>query len=137
MLFAQTPTSKPVADLIILTAEGTVEVFPANGAASAAARPRQLLQAGDGLRTGARSRATVHLSDLTVLRVNELTTVHLQAPDQPGNPSVLEVKSGSTYFLARERPARQQFRTPLTSGAIRGTEFNLAFAESGAAGGPL
>ena len=39
MLCAQTPTSKSVAESIILTAEGTVEVFPANGAASAASTP--------------------------------------------------------------------------------------------------
>src|SRR5207302_739484 len=75
--------------------------------------------------------ATVRLSDLTVLRVNELTTLQIRPPQQPGKQSQLDVNSGSTYFFSRERPAEQEFRTPLTSGAIRGTEFNLAVAADG------
>src|SRR5207249_3168686 len=35
------------------------------------------------------------------------------------------------YFFSRERPTEIQFRTPVASGAIRGTEFNLAVAEDG------
>jgi Tfp pilus assembly protein PilF len=65
------------------------------------------------------------------LRVNELTTLQIQAPQQAGKAGVLDVRSGSTYFLGRGKPSDQEFRTPLTSGAIRGTEFNLAVAEDG------
>lgn len=89
------------------------------------------LHIGDRLRTGVRSRATVRLSDLTILRVNELTTLQIRAPQQPGKQSQLDLNSGSTFFLSREKPPEQEFRTPLTSGAIRGTEFNLAVADDG------
>jgi tetratricopeptide (TPR) repeat protein len=41
------------------------------------------------------------------------------------------LKSGATYFFSRERPEEIQFRTPVASGAIRGTEFNLAVADDG------
>jgi hypothetical protein len=44
---------------------------------------------------------------------------------------VLDLGAGSTYFFSREKPATVEFRTPLASGAIRGTEFNLAVADDG------
>jgi cytochrome c-type biogenesis protein CcmH/NrfG len=115
----------------LLTVEGTVEILPVNSTNWIAAKPEQLLRYGDRVRTGVRSRSTVRLSDLTVLRINELTTFQVRPPAQAGRGSVVDVHSGSTYFFSRQRPAEQEFRTPLTSGAIRGTEFNLAVAEDG------
>jgi ferric-dicitrate binding protein FerR (iron transport regulator) len=41
------------------------------------------------------------------------------------------MKSGASYFFNRERPGAVEFRTPLASGAIRGTEFHLTVAENG------
>ncbi|HEX3988210.1 MAG TPA: FecR domain-containing protein, partial [Verrucomicrobiae bacterium] len=89
------------------------------------------LHVGDRLRTGLRSRATVRLSNLTVLRVNELTTLQIQPPSEPGKQSSLDLEKGAAYFFSRERPTEMEFRTPLASGAIRGTEFNLAVAGDG------
>ncbi len=131
MLFAQTPVSKPKAESQLLTVEGTVQVMPVGGTGWVMGQTNLPLHIGDRLRTGARSRATVRLSDLTVLRVNELTTLQIRAPQQPGKQSMLDLSSGSAYFLSREKPAEQEFRTPLTSGAIRGTEFNIAVADDG------
>jgi len=115
----------------LLTVEGTVQVFPMNGTGWIAAQTNQVLHTGDRVRTGPHSRATARLSDLTVLRINELTTLQIQPPPQTGKAGVLDVRRGATYFLGRGRPSEQEFRTPLTSGAIRGTEFNLAVAEDG------
>src|SRR5205814_6429696 len=81
--------------------------------------------------TGLRSRATVRLSNLTVLRVNELTTLQIQPASEPGKQSALDLKNGAAYFFSRERPTEMEFRTPLASGAIRGTEFNIAVADDG------
>ncbi len=130
-LFAQTPAPTSKAESELLTLEGTVQVMPIGGTGWVTGQTNLPLHIGDRLRTGARSRATVRLSDLTVLRVNELTTLQIRAPQQPGKQSMLDLNSGSTYFLSRTRPPEQEFRTPLTSGAIRGTEFNLAVAEDG------
>src|SRR3989454_280116 len=85
---------------------------------------------GDSLRTGPRSRSTVRLSDLSVLRVNENTVLEIRSQSE-GQGSILDLKSGSCYFFNRSKPASLQFRTPLISGAIRGTEFNLAATENG------
>jgi len=130
-LFAQTPAVAPTSDSLLLTVEGVVELYPLGGTGWSTAQTNEVLHMGDRLRTSERSRATIRLSDLTVLRLNELTTLQLRPPATPGVSSLLDVKSGSAYFLGREKPARQEFRTPLTSGAIRGTEFNLAVADDG------
>ena len=127
---AQTPTAA-IHDSILLTAEGKVETATAGSADWHLAQTNQILHVGDRLRTGLRSRATVRLSDLTTLRVNALTTLQIQPPAQAGKAATLDVKAGSTYFFSREKPAEMEFRTPLASGAIRGTEFNLAVSDDG------
>ena len=63
--------------------------------------------------------------------MNELTTFLIQPPSVAGKPSKLDLEKGSTYFLSRERPSDVEFNTPLSSGAIRGTEFHLFVAENG------
>jgi len=118
-------------DSVLLTVEGKVEVSPVGGTAWNSGRTNQVLKVGDRLRTGVRSRATLRLSNKSVLRVNELTTLTIQAPPQASNTPLLDLQSGATYFFDREKPADVQFRTPLASGAIRGTEFNLAVGDDG------
>src|SRR5688572_28400930 len=111
---------------VLLTIEGKVEVARAGTVAWAGGTTNQALGVGDRVRTGIRSRATLRHSDLSVLRLDELTTVQSQAPAKPGGKPLLDQRSGASYFLNRERPADVEFRTPQASGAIRGTEFNLA-----------
>ncbi|MCX6895983.1 MAG: FecR family protein, partial [Verrucomicrobia bacterium] len=118
-------------DALLLTLEGKVEISPAGQTAWSPGATNQTLRVGDRLRTGLRARATVRLSNLTTLRVNELTTLQIQPPSAVGKQAGLDLKSGSTYFFSRERGNETEFRTPLASGAIRGTEFNLAVADDG------
>src|SRR5207248_1051122 len=89
------------------------------------------LQPGDRLRTGSRSRAALRWSESSVVRVSELTSMEIQPPAKPGDKPQLDLRSGATYFFSREKPTEIQFRTPVASGAIRGTEFNLEVAEDG------
>ena len=118
-------------DALLLTLEGKVEVSPTGQTTWTLGTTNQTLRVGDRLRTGLRSRATVRLSNLTTLRVNELTTLQIQPPSAVGKQAGLDLKNGSTYFFSRERGNETEFRTPLASGAIRGTEFNLAVADDG------
>lgn len=97
----------------------------------AEARTNQTLRVGDQIRTGFRSRATVRLSDLTVKKMDQLTTLQIQPPRTANNKPVLDLKSGATYFLGRDKPTETEFRTPQTSGAILGTEFALVVTEDG------
>lgn len=131
-VFAQNIPATPAAgNSIVLTIEGKVETAIAGTMNWQVARTNEILHVGDRLRTGLRSRATVRLSNLTVLRVNELTVLQIQAPSQPEQQSALNLESGAAYFFSRERPTEMEFRTPLVSGAIRGTEFNLTVADNG------
>jgi tetratricopeptide (TPR) repeat protein len=116
---------------VILTIEGTVEVSNLGKAGWSVAHTNQQLHLGQSIRTGERSRATIRLSDLSVIRVNALTTLILKPSRQASTTPFLDFKAGSAYFFNRTRPMETQFQTPLIAGAIRGTEFNLDVAENG------
>jgi len=117
---------------ILETFSGKVEISIANTTSWSPGRTNQPLEVGDRIRTGKSSRATLRLSNRSVLRVFELTTLEIQAPPQTGANALLNVQSGAAYFFNRDRPLDTQFRTPSASGAIRGTEFNVAVAGDGA-----
>jgi len=130
-LFAAIALAQAPASSLLLTKEGKVEVARAGQAAWNAGATNQTLANGDRVRTGSRSRATIRLSDASVLVVKELTTLEIRPPQTPGANSGFDMKSGSSYFFNRERPGTVEFRTPLASGAIRGTEFHITVAENG------
>src|SRR5438046_1727253 len=118
--FGQNPTAKPVSDAVLLTVDGTVDIAPTGVTAWSGGQSNQVLKIGDRIRTGKNSRATVRLSNLSVLRMYELTTLEIQPADKNAR-SMLDVKTGSVYFFNRDLPSQTQFRTPSASGAIRGT----------------
>lgn len=82
------------------------------------------LQPGDKVRTRGASRAAVQLSDRSVIRLSELTTLEI-LPPRDGGKKRFNLPSGSLYFFNREKPADVEFDTPMAAGAIRGTEFLL------------
>ena len=127
-LRAQDPAAASSAAL--LSVEGRVDVFATAAAVWKPARTNLVLNVGDRVRTGVRSRATLRLSDQTVLRVNELTLLEIRPGLTGAKRAGLDLKSGSTYFFNRGQPSETDFRTPVASGAIRGTEFHLAVAEA-------
>lgn len=115
----------------IVTVEGKVWVLPLGVEPWLPARAGQVLRVGDRLKTEKASRSTLRFSGLSVFRINELTIFELLPPPQEDKKPLLNLKSGSLYFFSREKPADVQFRTPTSSGAIRGTEFILQAAEDG------
>ncbi|HWY29189.1 MAG TPA: FecR domain-containing protein, partial [Candidatus Acidoferrum sp.] len=106
---------------------GKVEVTVANTNDWQTACINQVLLPGDRLRTAADSRATLQLSDRSVIRVAPNTILEIQPPQPPAQHR-FSLKRGMLYFFDREQPADIEFETPLTTGAIRGTEFLLAVA---------
>jgi tetratricopeptide (TPR) repeat protein len=129
-LQAQTPANT-AGESIILSMQGTVEVAKSGSDTWSSAQESQALKSGDRVRTSKNSRATIRLSNLSILRVHELTTLEIQPPQEADGPPTLNLKVGSTYFFNRDKPNATQFRTPAASGAIRGTEFNMMVAEDG------
>ena len=91
----------------------------------------QPLAVNDRLRTGEDSRAAVRLTDLSVLRMDELTTITIGPPTTAGDKPALNVKEGTTYFFSREKSREIRVETPAANGAIRGTEFVVTVAANG------
>src|SRR5687767_6565579 len=116
--------------VVLLSFENKVETAAAGTTQWTGARTNQTLSVGERMRTLLRSRALLRLSDLSLIRVNELTLLEIRAPST-GQAGFLDLRSGSIYFFNRERPSTIEFRTPVASGAIRGTEFHLAVADNG------
>ena len=88
------------------------------------------LSVGNLIRTGELSRAAVRLTDLSMLRIDEMTTIEISPPAQ-GGKSTLDIRQGATYFFSREKAQDLQIRTPATNGALRGTEFVVRVAANG------
>ncbi len=122
------PASRP--DAALLEFAGTVEFAGAGTAAWNPAQRGQALQPGDRLRTGPDSRATVRLSDRSVIRLNQRTWLQIQAPQAAGGRARFRLERGSLFFLNREKPRDLEFETPLVTGAVRGTEFLLEVDDS-------
>ena len=88
------------------------------------------LPPGGRVRTRAKSRAAVQLSDRSIIRLDELTTLEI-LPPRNAEKKRFNLSRGSLYFFNREKPADVEFDTPLAAGAIRGTEFLLEVADTG------
>jgi len=115
----------------LLQPQGEVEVLRKGASAWTPARTNLALFPGDTVRTGKDSRAAIRLSNDSVIRMDQLTIMRLPEPISPRKRFMVNLLKGAIYFFHRERPVETDFETPLVSGAIRGTEFNLAVADNG------
>lgn len=122
---------QPPEAAVLISVEGTVELLRASTTNWIPASTGAKLDVGDQLRTGQRSRATLRLSNLSILRVGELMSYEIEPPRAPAGKPTLNLKSGSAYFFSRDKPQEIQLRTPTVTGAIRGTEFNVTVAPDG------
>ncbi|MCL4786609.1 MAG: FecR domain-containing protein [Verrucomicrobia bacterium] len=117
---------------VLLEAAGQVEYNRATTTNWQTAAAGLTLRPGDRVRTREQSRAAVQLSDRSILRLQERTTLEI-LPPRRAEKRRFGLPRGSIYFFNREKPAAVEFDTPIAAGAIRGTEFVLDLAESGRA----
>ena len=75
---------------------------------------------GDAVRTGARSRAAVVLTNETIVRLDQFTTLTLSGLDEAD--SWIDLLSGAAHFLSRT-PRALKVKTPYINAGIEGTEF--------------
>ena len=85
----------------------------------------------DRLRTGEDSRTAVRLSDLSILRLDELTEVEVLPPPVTSAKPTVDLKQGTAYFFSREKSREINVQTPAANGGIRGTEFVVTVAGNG------
>lgn len=129
---AQTPSSSSLLTNppIVLTVEGTnvwVQRFRSNLWESA--YPSQILRVKDRGRTGADSRTSVRLSDLSVLRIGWHSEFEIQPHPKPEVEAEFSLLHGLMRLLNRDRPGKHRFVTPTATAATRGTEFVLEVEE--------
>lgn len=127
VVFAQ---GVPSPGAVVVEKENVVEAQP-RGLAWKPASLGLPLAVRDRLRTGEFSRAAVRFTDLSMLRVDELTTIEISPPVTLGGKQTLDVKRGGTYFFSRDKAESIEIRTPAANGALRGTEFELRVAANG------
>src|SRR3954469_10635177 len=115
----------------VVSHQGTVEILRKGAAVWLPATTNLTLVSGDSIRTGPASRAAIRLANESVISMDQLSTIRFPEPASPRKRFLVNLLRGAAYFFHRERPVETDFETPLVSGAIRGTEFNLAVAENG------
>jgi Flp pilus assembly protein TadD len=108
----------------LIEAAGTVEIASATATNWQASAAGTSLRSGDRVRTRTHSRAAVQLSDRSIVRLDEMTTLEI-LPPRNAEKKRFGLLRGAIYFFNREKPADVEFNTPLAAGAIRGTEFLL------------
>jgi FecR protein len=120
---------------IVSAANGTVEVRRVGETQYTAARSDTKLYAGDTVRTGESSTATITLADESTIEVAEVTTIALASRDGTADPaSAAAVLGGIARFTVTPRaPAEGPFRVYASSGVIltRGTVYGVGVAASG------
>lgn len=119
-LVSQAAPNQPQGQL--LAKEGTVEFTQQLTNWSPASIGLEL-NVADRLRTLSLSRATLRLSELGRVRLNELTTVEILPPKETTSKATFDVMAGAIYFFTRDKPREFLVQTPHAIGASRGTEF--------------
>src|SRR5438309_11176914 len=90
---------------IVLTVEGAnvwIQRFQSNLWQSA--YPSEILRVKDRGRTGADSRTSIRLSDLSVLRIGWHSEFEIQPPSEPGVDGEFSLRQGLLRLLNRDRP---------------------------------
>jgi Tfp pilus assembly protein PilF len=113
----------------ILTFSGSAEVSRRE-AVWDPAHTNQILLAGDKMRTGKKSRATIRLSDGTTMTIGAEASFEVPASENKKGVTLNPLK-GLFYFFHRDKPGEFELRSRSTAAAVRGTEFHLEANEDG------
>jgi tetratricopeptide (TPR) repeat protein len=130
----------------LINIEGDVTVRPAGSDQWAAARRNHNLYAGDTVRTGEASRASILCRDESQIKLNENTVLILKqvAPSsrlrlgeivpaaEAGAQSIYQVPHGEIWLRNKYENFRFELETPSVTAALRGTELNVRVRPDGA-----
>ena len=103
-------------NVLLVELEGKAVIARRGSAAWDPAYTNQMLFPGDRLRTLERSRAVVRLSDLSLLRLSELT--HIQIPEATTRRGGFNLIRGLLYFFLRDKPGVMPVTTPTACAVV-------------------
>jgi tetratricopeptide (TPR) repeat protein len=118
-------------DARILEVENRVETVVGGATSWAPASVNQSLALGDRVRTGARSRASVRLTSLYTMRMEQLTTIVIAPPPRQDARPELELSTGAAFIFSRETGGEIDVKTPTANGALRGTQLFVSVGPDG------
>jgi tetratricopeptide (TPR) repeat protein len=118
-------------DARILEVENRVEAVVGGATSWAPASVNQSLALGDRVRTGARSRASVRLTSLYTMRMEQLTTIVIAPPPRQDARPELELSTGAAFIFSRETGGEIDVKTPTANGALRGTQLFVSVGPDG------
>jgi Tfp pilus assembly protein PilF len=123
------PAPVPLTNAVVVELEG--RALFARGGSDDWRTPKvgDRLFPGDRFRTMERSRAVLRLSDLSLLRLGELSYIELPAPT--ARRGGLQFLRGLLYYFHRDKPGVLPVATPSAHAVVLGTEFVLSVAENG------
>lgn len=91
----------------------------------------QQLAVGNRIRTRQRSRATISLTDLYTMRMEQFTTIELTPALVGTNKPHLDLKGGGAFIFSREQHGEIDIKTPAANGALRGTQLFVQVSADG------
>jgi tetratricopeptide (TPR) repeat protein len=108
----------------VVSVQGTVEAQRVGGTQWQPVQLNDTYSPGDTIRVQERSRADLTMLDQSVLRLNENTTLTLQAVKEE-RTGVIDLLRGAAHFFSRGSRSLE-VETPFTTAGIRGTEFFIS-----------
>ncbi len=115
----------------VLEVENIVQASAGGKSEWAAATQSQSLAVGDRIRTRHRSRATVGLTGLYTVRLDQFTTVEITPGLVDAEKPKLDLLGGAAFIFSREKNGEMDVRMPAANAALRGTQL---FVQVGADG---
>jgi tetratricopeptide (TPR) repeat protein len=112
----------------IVSIQGIVELRRAGQAIWQQATMDMTLCPGDMLRVRARSRAALRLSNESMLRLDQKTTITFPQAQDDEATSLLDLFTGALHILTRT-PKPFKIRTPFVNAGVEGTEFFVSVVE--------
>ena len=112
---------------MVVSVQGAVELRRANEANWQPAKMNVAVCPGDTVRVRERGRAALRLSNESVIRLDQKTTLTLGKPGEPGKDktALMELLTGALYVITRT-PKPFKVRTPVLVADVEGTEFFIS-----------
>ena len=121
----QAPTGGRDASIRIQALEGVIEVMAPPSTVWISTQTNQVLRPFFRVRTGPNSRATLHWSDASAVRMDQLTEIEILPQHRTGAQPTLHLLKGIASFFHRGKPGSLRTITRGSMAAIEGTEFVL------------
>lgn len=117
----------------IVEIENVVQTAAGEAGAWQAAVKDQALAVRDRIRTRQRSRATVRLTSLYTMRLEQLTTIEVSPQLLDDSKPKLDLTGGALFIFSREPNGEIDIKTPAANGALRGTQLFVRVGADGRA----